>query len=166
MNDKRGINPQHLYDHVIKPACIIVDGYVRREVADLMLGTCAQESMMGRFLQQHNSGPAHGIFQMEEPAYNDVWENYLKYKPELKQQILVVFGGVDAVNYHRLTADMLFAAVMCRLDYKREPQAIPKDNILGLANYWKAYWNSKKGKGTPEEFITNFQIYVLSKVKY
>lgn len=165
-NSKRGIHPQHLHDHVVKPACIIVDGYYRPEVAQLMMGTCAQESVMGRFLQQHNNGPAHGIFQMEEPAFIDVWENYLKYKGNIENKIIAVFGN-RARSYSCITTDMLMAGVFCRLDFKREPQKIPSTgDIIGFAHYWKNYWNSKLGKGTVEEFVENFDNFNLGKVDY
>ena len=162
MSNKRGIHPQHLHDHVIKPACIIVDGHYRPEVAQLMLGTAAQESHCGRFLQQLGRGPAHGIFQMEEPAFRDVWENYINYRHNLVIKLEAIFGN-RAHKYSCITTDMLSAAVMCRLDYKREPQAIPgKNNITGHANNWKAYWNSKRGKGTTEEYLNNYETLVLS----
>ena len=35
------------------------------EVVELLMGTCAQESTMGKYRKQLGNGPALGIFQME-----------------------------------------------------------------------------------------------------
>ncbi|MHC5804382.1 hypothetical protein ACYTX7_09245, partial [Streptococcus pyogenes] len=53
------------------------------EAADqLILGTIFQESR-AKYLKQLGNGPALGVIQMEPNTYNDIWDNYLKYKPEL-----------------------------------------------------------------------------------
>jgi hypothetical protein len=42
----------------------------------------------------------------------------------------------------------------------RIPAALPaKDEPMGLAYYWKKYYNTKYGKGTPEEAYRNYIKY-------
>lgn len=161
-----GIDPQQLHDYVVKPACIFIDGKYRPEVAQLLMGTCAQESHMGKYLQQLGGGPAAGIFQMERPAYIDNWDNYLAYKSELAAQIRTEFS-FGKLSYDQIRTNLLFAAVMCRVDYKRESRAIPKFNdVEGHARYWKEYWNSMKGKGTVVEYMHNWDQFKLHRVVY
>ena len=49
-------------------------------------------------------------------------------------------------------------AVLARLGLASVPKAIPKD-LKGQADYWKDYWNTKAGKGTPEHFISQSQAH-------
>lgn len=51
------------------------------DVVELLLLTCAAESAMGKYIMQVG-GPARGIFQMEPNTEKDIWENWLKYKPQ------------------------------------------------------------------------------------
>jgi len=50
---------------------------------------------------------------------------------------------------------------MCRLHYRRVNAPLPKANdIQGMADYWKAHYNTVKGKGTPSEFVTHYNQYI------
>lgn len=59
-----------------------------------------------------------------------------------------------------LTCNLLFQAAVCRLIYLRVSEKIPND-LAGMANYWKKYYNTSKGKGTPEKFIEAYERYVV-----
>ena len=45
---------------------------------NLLLGTAAQESRLGEYIEQVN-GPALGIFQMEPKTEIDIFRNFLTY---------------------------------------------------------------------------------------
>jgi len=53
----------------------------------LILGTIAQESRCGEYVKQVGGGPALGICQMEPATHDDIWLNYLHYKPVLAHKI-------------------------------------------------------------------------------
>jgi len=109
---------------------------------NLILGTIAQESAFGTYWTQLGNGPAKGIIQMEPYTENDIWENYLKYKPQYRD-IINRAVGLTGPNRYRLEHNLVYQIMMCRLHYRRVKEALPKsDDVRGLAEYWKKYYNS------------------------
>jgi hypothetical protein len=50
---------------------------------------------------------------------------------------------------------------MCRIKYLRAPDALPSENdIQAMANYWKKYYNTPLGAGTPKEFKEKWPKYI------
>lgn len=145
-------------DLVIIPALEKIELY-SPEAVTLMLGTACVESQCGEYLQQVPSGPALGIFQIEMATYEDLIKNYLDFRPDLKARVMALYcEGMSAKQ--NLTCNLLFQAVVCRLIYLRVSEKIPND-LAGMANYWKKYYNTSKGKGTPEKFIEAYERYVV-----
>ena len=130
------------------------------EAVELLTGTCAQESAMGKYRKQLGNGPALGIFQMEPFTYHDCYKNFLQYKPQLLAKILAVSGLEEYPNSAELVNNDVFAACMARVRYLRAPGAIPK-TLEEQAAYWKKNYNTPKGKGTVEEYIKNYKKYCL-----
>lgn len=124
----------------------------------LLLGTCAQESAMGRYRRQLGGGPARGIFQMEPATQRDIYENYLRYHPALKAKIKWVCVAKDLTDPKELERNDRLAICLARVHYLRVPEPIPSD-LRGWARYWKQYYNTPRGKGTEEEFIANYLMY-------
>ncbi|WP_299576711.1 hypothetical protein [uncultured Sunxiuqinia sp.] len=129
------------------------------EAVNLLMGTAAQESHLGQYIQQLGSGPALGIFQMEPATFRDIIENYLYYKPALLSQVLKVCN-VQHLEPECLKYNLRVAIVFCRLHYLRNPEKIP-NTIEGMAKYWKKYYNTHLGKGTEQEFILNYRRLVV-----
>lgn len=130
-----------------------------QEAVDLLLGTAAQESQFGRYIRQLGNGPALGIFQMEPNTEKDIWENFIKFKPELKTKLFNKFH-IDKPSSELLEYNLAYQIIMARIHYYRVRESIPKENLAGLAKYWKQYYNTPLGKGTPEEFIKNYGKYL------
>ncbi|MBF0455209.1 MAG: hypothetical protein HQL72_10395 [Magnetococcales bacterium] len=125
----------------------------------LLLGTAAQESALGRYLRQLGSGPALGVFQMEPATYRDIWQNYLAYQPRIVQRLAVRWPREPEPE--EMVTDLLLAAVMCRLHYRRVARALPDEqDVAGLAAYWKRYYNTVLGAGTEAEFRQNWRSHV------
>ena len=125
---------------------------------NLLMGTAAQESHLGKYRKQIGGGPALGIFQMEPTTFHDIVNNYLRYKPELAAKIERV-ARVSRFKAEDIENNDLLAICMTRVHYLRVKKAIP-DNLEGWATYWKRYYNTPLGKGTAEEFIANYKRYV------
>lgn len=130
-------------------------GLYSENAMNLLMGTCAQESSLGKYRRQLGGGPALGIFQMEPATFRDICDNFLRYKEDLQGKIKQVagvafFDANDLVNNDRL------AACFARVHYLRVKESIPGD-VAGWARYWKRYYNTPLGKGTEEEFIRNFK---------
>lgn len=153
------IDKTQLRENIITPVLLRMDLYNVAAV-NLLMGTCAQESKLGTYLKQLGSGPALGIFQMEPATYKDIWDNFLKYKPELAEKVLE-FKATEKEDEWEMVGNLYFAAAMARVHYRRVKAPLPAANdIPALARYWKVYYNTPLGKGTEAEFIANYKKYV------
>jgi len=124
-------------------------GLYSESAVNLLLGTAAQESRFGTYLKQLGNGPALGIFQME---------------PETFAWLKRVYGtkyNVAHFDPQHLETSLECAIVFARLRYRIVPTSLPApDDIHGLAEYWKHWYNTSKGKGRQEDFIENYRRYV------
>ena len=140
-------------DCVIKPALNHLELY-SDEAVDLLVGTALAESGL-RALRQFVGGPALGFWQMEPATYMDIWGNYIKYRPELRDKVLYA-GGISrrkvAPTAEVLSWNLRYACAMARVHYLRAPGAIPL-TVPGQAEYWKQYYNTPLGKGTIEHYM-------------
>ncbi len=157
------INPQQLQDFVIIPALDAL-GMKSEAAINLLLGTCAQESAMGEYLVQIK-GPAQGIFQMEPVTFRDIWANYVSYRPKIENILRDEFRG-RANNSSQMVSDLRYATAMARLHYRRVKEPLPAaDDVWGLAEYWKQHYNTPLGRGTVQEFVHNFEHYVMENLE-
>ena len=154
------IDPKQLIQYVIKPALDVIrlDSLAAQQ---LLLGTCAVESACGKYIHQLGRGPACGIFQMEPATHTDIYQNFLKYRrrDELAGRLQVLAGPSyrrdDGLypNAQKMVTDLLYAAAMARIFYLRVPAPLPEaGDISGMAKYWKRYYNTHLGAGTPLKY--------------
>lgn len=131
-------------------------GLYSEAAAELLLGTAIQESRL-QYLKQLGNGPAMGVFQMEPATYNDIWTNYLAYRPELAIKV----GKLShKLHSDSLATDLLFAAAMCRIHYLRVKDPLPEQgDYEAQAAYWKEYYNTYLGAGTEEEYMENWSAH-------
>lgn len=149
-------------EQVVRPALALVA--MESPAAEaLLMGTAAQESGMGRHLKQVGGGPALGVFQMEPATYRDIWENFLDHQPATLQRVREWWPTPPLPD--RMITDLMLAAVMCRLHYRRVREPLPAAGDLpGLARYWKKHYNTSLGAGTEAEFIHNWHRHVEEKI--
>jgi hypothetical protein len=128
----------------------------------LLMGTAAVESDLTH-VRQIGGGPARGFFQMEPATALDIlrWVDgrhpYLRKILGVDPDPLGVGPDIDIAELLE-TAD-IFAAAMARLHYRRIPAALPDaDDVQGLAEYWKRYYNTRLGKGTVAKFVAKFAL--------
>lgn len=134
---------------------------------DLIMGTIAQESHLGTYIKQLGKGPALGLVQMEPNTHDDIWDNFLKYKPPLANLVWTLslnnglFTSDGKPDSAQLMGNMYYAIAMCRIHYFRKSDPLPQaGDIAGYANYWKKHYNTPLGKGTTAEFLANYAKYV------
>ena len=126
---------------------------------NLLAGTCAQESHFGKYIKQIN-GPALGVYQMEPSTHNDIVNNYIRYKENIKRLLFDQFG-YKVLEPEKLIYDLQYATIFSRLHYRRVRESLPvATNLPGLARYWKKYYNTHLGAGTEEEFIRNYNRFL------
>lgn len=122
----------------------------------LLLGTCAQESHLGTYVRQIN-GPALGIYQCEPNTHDDIWDNYLEYKTDLKEKVLAIAPR----DVNNLINNLNYATAIARIHYLRVKAALPSaGNLNAIAAYYKKYYNTVAGKATESQFIANYRKYI------
>lgn len=146
---KMSINVKDV-DKLIKNVLLEI-GYYSDNAYQLLRLTCAQESHYGTYLYQIGGGPARGLFQMEPRTEMWLWNKF----PDLLEEY-------DSSSRQDLIGNIPYQIVAARCYYLvwREPLPEASDHV-GLAKYWKKYWNSIKGKGTVEEAVVNYRKFCL-----
>lgn len=149
------IHAKQLRECIIRP--VLRDlGLYSEAAEELLMLTAATESLCGKYLHQVG-GPALGIYQMEPATHDDLWVNYLKYKPALSEK--VARYGHEA---RELPGNLYYATAMARIHYLRRPEALPSAmDERALASYWKAHFNTHLGAGTVEKAIENYRQYAI-----
>lgn len=130
-------------------------GLWSKEAEDLLVGTAAVESKLGTYLKQIN-GPALGVYQMEPATHKDIYQNYLRYKWDISEDMATDLGE----DSEGLVYDLQYATKMTRYHYRRVPEPLPNEKTfdskasytIALGSYWKEHYNTFKGKGSVEKF--------------
>lgn len=130
----------------------------------LVTGTGVHESGLQNFDQWTGAGdatlgPAYGLFQIEPATNRDVWENFLRYRPALGAKVAALAAPVPERD-RQLVTNLAYATAICRVIYYRAPEPLPAaDDVVGLAAYWKAHFNSANGAGTPEQWVYHYRTF-------
>jgi len=149
------INCKHFLDYIIRPT-IIPFRMGGKPAEVLLLGTALKESHL-TYLKQLGGGPAMGPYQMEPFTDIDIWETYLRYRPELKRKVADLLIPTMA-RKDQLQGNLYYATIMARLKYRRVRQALPLANDLeGMAQYHKDHYNTSAGKTVAKKSIPFFK---------
>jgi len=147
------INPRQLRDLIIIPTLNSID-LNSPSAVELLMGTAMQESNLSAIHQF--GGPALGLWQMEPDTHDDIWKNWLYHKVNLSsviQKLMIPSKNVGT----QMEGNLYYACAMARCLYRRVPEALPKANdIVGMATYWKKYYNTPLGAGTINQYISNW----------
>lgn len=143
-------------EEIIRPALETIELYsVAAE--ELVLGTALQESGL-RYLVQLGDGPAKGLFQMEDATHDDIHDNFLAYRPDLRDRLKMLTNLMFPLV---LIGNLWYAAAMCRIHYYRRPEPLPEAGALNSqAAYWKRHYNTPAGRGTAAEYVENWKRYM------
>ncbi|HLS52714.1 MAG TPA: hypothetical protein VK031_01995 [Tissierellaceae bacterium] len=150
------IKPDQLRKYVIQPALRYIGAY-SEDAEELLILTAAQETHLGQDLHQVN-GPALGIFQMEPATAQDIYDNFLIYRPHLLTLVSDLAIGQHVED--ELCGNLYYAAAMARCTYLRHSEPLPdKNNLRGMAEYYKKYYNTVKGAAKLEDIFENYHRY-------
>ncbi|MCZ6898069.1 MAG: hypothetical protein O7D95_05100 [Betaproteobacteria bacterium] len=144
------MNLEQLRDLIVAPTLEEL-GMYSKSAERLVIGTGLVESGF-EYIQQID-GPALGFYQMEPSTHDDIWNNYLLYRPHLAKK----FNGfnIDCRDPDQLAWNLKYATAMCRMHYYRNPFSLPdEDDIVSMANIWKDVYNTNLGKGSTDYFIS------------
>lgn len=149
------MNANQLRLLIVRPALLAID--MHSDAAEnLVMGTAAQESHF-KFVQQLGGGPALSMFQMEPATHDDIWDSVLSFRPAIELAVLRAIATDRRPPADRLVWDFRYAAIMCRLHYRRRREPLPDPHdVWAMASYWKRYYNTVAGAGTEQEFVDNY----------
>jgi len=148
------MNINQFEDLIVQPTLEEL-GCATPNAIQLVTATALAESRL--FYIHQLGGPALGVFQMEPATHDDVWNNYLRYRPEIADKIDAMGTGLRCP--HELIWNLKYAAAMCRIHYLRVPKPLPQyNNAHSMAQYWKEHYNTHLGKGTIEHFLSTTKI--------
>jgi hypothetical protein len=140
---------------VIRPALSKVNLW-SPSAEELVLGTAIVESSL-TYLRQWSDGPALGLWQVEPSTQNDLYTNFLNYRPELGSQLMELRAPNLSMD-ENLATNLMYGAAVCRLCYYRKPDALPEaGDIEGQAAFWKQHYNTPLGKGTVTKYVYKVQ---------
>lgn len=150
---------KQLRQYIINP---ILDKFTlySKFAEELLIFTCAAESQGGTYLAQVK-GPALGIYQMEPNTHTDIWENFLRYRSTRIQQLALNMNIPMMPESGRLIYDLHYATIMARFHYLRVSERFPEEiNEETLWHYYKAHYNTPKGKAKKDNAIKLYQQFV------
>ena len=131
------------------------NGLYSKEAVDLIYETGVAESRY-MALEQMGGGPALGYFQCEPATMYDCIDNYINFRPYLKE-VLLNLGFLEDDPEFSLTTNIAVQVFFCRIKYRRDKDPIPK-TMTERAKYWKKVYNTEGGKGTIEHYIKGNQL--------
>ena len=112
------MNAKQLRELIIRPTLHAL-GMWSKPAEDLMLGTACQESHCGEYIRQLGcSGTigAFGVWQMEIATARDIYDNYLRYRPELKAAVERLRGAGQSIQ-DALISNLAYACALARIKY-------------------------------------------------
>ena len=156
---------QQWKDNIIIPVLVRLDiaakeqSFLSAAAVNILLGTIAVESNFN-WVRQTSGGPGRGFFQIEPDTAQDVLDRTKKF--ELSAwHIIQEFKSTLSVN-DALVSDISFQCAIARMKYYLIPVKLPDaDNLKGLADYWKVYYQAGGDAGLPASaFVTAYNKYV------
>lgn len=129
--------------------------------AALLLETAAAETQMGTF-PDRTERDGFGLCQNDRIGILDIQKRARDRDVEAVRR---AFGyNIRTVQPEALNDDPLLSFIFCRLHYKLRPEIIPA-SFAGRATYWKWFYNTKAGKGTPEHYMKSAERHLYKTPK-
>tara|TARA_R110002020_G_scaffold459303_1_gene677265 strand:- start:293 stop:781 length:489 start_codon:yes stop_codon:yes gene_type:complete len=133
--------------------------YSSLKATELIYNTGLVESKYVYLMQKGGNNIARGFFQCEPWVAVSLCNDYLSYRKELLKKVADIchldwsyFTSPDEDKWRSvLTTNIIAQIVVCRLHYRRVPKPLPR-TLEQQAHYWKDFYNTAKGAGTPEHF--------------
>jgi hypothetical protein len=133
-------------------------GYGANGVASKFLcEIAAQETHSGRLMDRHTVSAGVGLMQIDRICFDDV---RARTSNEIWDKVERNFGIIEStLSYEMLAYSPLLAMIFARLFLRLKPEEFPLE-VEGRAEYWKKYYNTEAGAGTPGEYLENVEVYL------
>ena len=96
---------------VIRPALSKINLW-SPNAEELVLGTAIVESGL-TYIRQWGDGPALGLWQVEPSTQNDLYTNFLHYRPELGSKLIELRAAGLSLD-ENLATNLMYGAAVCR----------------------------------------------------
>jgi hypothetical protein len=155
------LSVKHFQQFVVQPTLQQLE-ISNKGFEQLIIGTALTESNL-QYLRQFGNGPAKGLFQMEDATHDDIWNNFLKFRPPLAKKISRLlpeyFLSESSNKNQQIYGNLYYSTAMCAAHYLRFVKTMPQPNDLpAQAKLWKNFYNTKLGKGKEQDYISKTQI--------
>lgn len=142
---------KQLHTFIVQPTLATL-GLGGKGAERMVLATGLIESRL-QYISQVPSGVAKGIFQMEKATHDDIWQNFLSFKAQLKDGVNDFIIPHQA-SFDQLCGNLYYATAMCRIHYLRQKAPLPSgDSLEEIVDYWKQYYNTPQGAGNVQEAL-------------
>lgn len=144
-----------LREFVVRPALQLI-GLWSPAAENLVLGTALTESR-AEYVRQVGGGPARSLWQIEPATERDLWK-WLSGAPGRAELAAKIRQTMWPGPLDNLTGNMPYGAQMCRVFYRRLPDALPAPNdAMAMAQLWKLRYNTHLGAGTVPKALPFFK---------
>lgn len=123
---------------------------------NLVMGTIAQESLLGTFLVQQG-GSALGICQIEPSTLTSLVASL-----STKEAAALAMMALPGAPAQSVVASLPYAVALVRLYYWRVPAPLPANTVTALFDYYKQYYNTAAGAATLVEWRQNWLLTGIS----
>lgn len=151
------ISVVHLRSLVVKTLSRMPAWY-SEEVVELLILTACNESDCGRYLTQLGSGPALGIFGIEPDTLVDIYDNWLRFRPELADEVAST-TGIEVPDLLAMEGNIVYGILIARIQYLRARPPLPSvTDHQAMAHYYVKYFN-RGGKAVVEVAREKYRLY-------
>jgi hypothetical protein len=160
------MSPVQFRRFVVEPVLSVL-GLHSPAAVSLLLATALHESGGLTYIDQVTGragaagdtvlGPAIGLYQIEPATHEDLFQSFLRWPRYQPLRELVLQYRSPLPDRHEQLMDPFYATAVARAQYFRAKPPLPAPgDWAGMAAYWKQFWNTPAGKGTPAEFLANW----------
>ena len=139
-----------------------VPKFYSEDAVKLLMLTWAIESDGGKYIRQLGGGPALGYWQVEPATMRDIYDNFLVFRRNLSNDILLA-TGVGQPNEWHLEVNIAYNIIMARLVYWRSPDPIPTTDE-GRAKYHNEIYNGGRDNYSRPDWqvaLAKYRLYCL-----
>ena len=141
------VDKEFLYKYA-RTICDVIGHGANNKAVDLIVETAIAETGGGR-LEDKTDGAGMGITQFDKFPFEDLKDRSLR----LRTKIMTCLGvDITKVQWDDLRYNAFLSLLFTRLQYFPFSEEIPK-TIEERAVYWKKYYNTEAGKGTPQHYL-------------
>lgn len=150
------IKTSHARDYA-RDVCMAISPRNHVVATKLLLETAAQETNIGLYRDPTPYRAGSGLCQHDLLPFIDI-KNRTRHK--FKKIILDKFGiDINIVEWRELENSPLLSFIFCRLFYILKRPPIPSTRS-GRAAYWKRHYNTRLGRGTTSEYMSNARKFI------